>query len=133
MFLRRKHIGNISVESGRLILIDPLHLKSWNPGEHYPEVPMALNHYDEAQKAAAAEPWYGRMLDDSGVVVSPAEGDGTYPVYGFFTDEDLLVKISVVMGVEGVEAFDRPAWERRDEDDEYVLDPATGSEIYVEE
>jgi hypothetical protein len=131
MYLRRKHIGDVSVESGGMVLVDPCYLKHWRAGEFRQEVPEALNHYDEACKLTLDEPWYGRMLGDNAVVVAPAEGDGYYPVYGYFSEDGYLVKISVVLGVEAVEPFDMPAWERRHEG--YVLDPSEQTEIYADE
>ncbi|MEO8287782.1 MAG: hypothetical protein ABI670_15245 [Chloroflexota bacterium] len=119
------------MESGGLILVDPCYLKKWQPGEFRQEVPEALNHYDEACKLTIDEPWYGRMLEDNAVVVAPADGDGSYPVYGYFSEDGYLVKISVVLGVEAVEPFDMPMWGKKDEG--YVLDPAEPAEVYIDE
>lgn len=116
MYLNRKYIGNVHVESGRLLLIDPCNLKNWQPGIYDPTFPLPLNHYDEAQKLADTEPWHGRMFDDCAVVVTPADGAGPYPVYAYFTEDGLLVKVAVVMGVEAVEEIDEPAWRSTHDD-----------------
>jgi hypothetical protein len=81
MALVRRHIGHISVESGRLVLVDPIFLKRWRAGEFQPEVPEFLNSYDEAHKITLKEPWYGWMLDGEALVISPPDGDDQYPVY----------------------------------------------------
>lgn len=36
---RKKHIGNVSVDSGTLIVIDPCYIKHWDTGKH-PELSM---------------------------------------------------------------------------------------------
>ena len=44
----RKLVGWVSVESGRVILADPIFLRDWNSGPYMPEVEEPLNSYDEA-------------------------------------------------------------------------------------
>jgi hypothetical protein len=131
MYLRRKHIGDVSVESGGLVIVDPCYLKRWKAGEFHEEVPEALNNYDEACKLTIDEPWYGRMLDGNAVVVAPADGDGYYPVYAYFSEDGYLVKISVLLGAEAVDPRDMPAWEQRQ--DGYMLDPTDSADIYADE
>ena len=80
MALRRRHIGDVQIESGRLMLVDPCYLRHWTAGEFHEEVSEPLNSYDEAMKLTSNEPWYGRMFDESAGVAAPADGDGAYPV-----------------------------------------------------
>jgi hypothetical protein len=111
------------------MLVDPCYLRHWTAGEYHEEVSEPLNSYDEAMKLTSNEPWYGRIFDDSAVVAAPADGDGIYPVSGFFTEEGFLVKISILLGEEAVDPFDRPQWESRDQG--YVLDPAEGKDLFL--
>lgn len=129
MALRRRHIGDVHIESGRLMLVDPCYLRHWKAGEFREEVNEPLNSYDEAMKLTTNEPWYGRMFDESAVVAAPADGDGAYPVYGFFTEEGLLVKISILLGEEAVDPFDQIHWQGRDQG--YVLDPTEGKDLFI--
>ena len=111
MALVRRHIGHISVESGRLVLVDPIFLKRWRAGEFQEEVPGFLNSYDEACKITLKEPWYGWMLDGEALVVSPPDGDDQYPVYGYFTEDGLCVKLDVVLSLEAADWNDLLEWE----------------------
>lgn len=111
MALVRRHIGNLSVESGRLMLVDPIFMKYWNAGEFRQEVLSVLNSYDEACKITLTEPWYGWMLDASAFVVAPPDGDGTYPLYGYFTQDGFCVKIDVVLSLEAADWNDLLEWE----------------------
>ena len=129
MSMRRRHIGDVQIESGRLMLVDPCYLRHWKPGEFREEVNESLNSYDEALKLTCNEPWYGRMFDESAVVAAPADGDGAYPVYGYFTEDGLLVKITITLGEEAVDPFDRPHWQSRNNG--YVLDPTDGLDLFV--
>lgn len=114
MILTRKHIGDVSIESGRLLVIDPIYLRHWQAGEYRQEEPSMLNSYDEACKVAGSEPWHGRMFDDAAVIIAPPDGDGSYPVYGYFTHDGLCVKLDIVLGVEAVDWQDALEWEFHD-------------------
>ncbi len=101
--LFRMHIGDISIESGRLIIVDPVYLRHWRTGEYVPEVPQMLNSYDEALKLTGVEPWYSAMFDGAAVVVAAPDGDGIYPVYGYFTEDGMCDKLDVVLGIEAAD------------------------------
>lgn len=105
----RKLVGWVSVESGRVILADPIFLRDWSPGPYVPEVDEPLNSYDEALKLTEGEPGHGAMLDESAVVLSAAGGDGSYPVYGLFGDEG-CARIEVVLSRQAASPDELAAW-----------------------
>lgn len=111
MAVVRKHIGHVSVESGRLMVVDPIFMKQWQAGEFLEEVPGVLNSYDEACKITMQEPFYGWMLSGEALIVAPPDGDGTYPVYGYFTEDGSCVKLDIVLSLEAADWNDLLEWE----------------------
>src|SRR5688500_18698553 len=113
MALARKQIGEIWVESGRLMLADPLYMAQWRAGEFRQETEQPLNSYDEACKLTVEAPWYCSMMEGSVVVFAAALGDGNYPVYGYFNVRGRCVKVEVVMSIEASHPEDLPYWKAR--------------------
>ena len=120
----RKLVGWVSVESGRVVLADPIFLKDWVPGQYVPEVDEPLNSYDEALKLTEGEPGHGAMLDDAAVVLSAAGGDGRYPVYGLFA-ADGCVRVELVLSREAATPEERSSWP----DDESQEEPPGVDEV----
>jgi hypothetical protein len=104
-------IGDVAVECGRVVVVDPCYLRKWKAGEFYPEVEQALNSYDEAMKLTEGEPGYGRIFDGSGIVVAVASGDGEYPVYGYFNEDGVCLKLELVLTGSAKRAFTWDDWE----------------------
>lgn len=125
----RKLVGWVSVESGRVILADPIFLRDWNSGPYMPEVEEPLNSYDEALKLTEGEPGHGAMLDEAAVVLSAAGGDGRYPVYGLFGD-DGCARVEIVLSREAATPDERASWpdEGRDEEPPGGVDDAPPAE-----
>jgi hypothetical protein len=57
------------------------------------------------------EPWYGWMLGGEALAISPPDGDGMYPVYGYFTEDGLCVKLDIVLSLEAADWNDLLEWE----------------------
>jgi hypothetical protein len=105
----RKLVGWVSVESGRVALVDPIFLKAWLPGPYVPEVDEPLNSYDEALKLTEGEPGHGSILDEAAVVLTAAGGDGRYPVYGLF-GADGCARVEVILSREAAAPDELAAW-----------------------
>lgn len=82
-FLKKILIGNISVDSGIIWIGDPCYLsdislddityaiqKAWSEKRFYESLKFNLGH------------------EGAGIVSSTYDGDGHYPVYGYFKDND---------------------------------------------
>ncbi|MEO8288298.1 MAG: hypothetical protein ABI670_17880 [Chloroflexota bacterium] len=120
MVLERRHIGYVTVESGRLVLVDPIFLKYWRAGECVPDQEHPVNSYDEAWKLTSAAPWHGRMLGDAAIVLAPSGGDGHYPAFVTYDRDSRCAKLEVVFSIGATQPWDMPVWYRRNEGDEYV-------------
>ena len=126
----RKLVGWVSVESGRVVLADPIFLRGWVPGQYVPEVDEPLNSYDEALKLTEGEPGHGAMLGDTAIVVLAAGGDGRYPVYGLFGDGG-CARVEIVLSREAAMPDELTAWhddEGRDEEPGGGVDDAPPAE-----
>lgn len=108
--LIRRRIGVVSVESGRLLIVDPVYLRHWKPGEYRPDEPAIHNSYDEACKLTRSEPWHGAMFDEAAVVLAPPDGDGIYPVYGYFTEDGLCARLDITLSLEAADWQDLLGW-----------------------
>jgi hypothetical protein len=109
MNIDRKLVGWVWVESGRVILADPIFLKGWKAGPYVPERDEPLNSYDEALKLTEGEPGHGTMLDDTAVVLSAAGGDGRYPVYALLGDEG-CARVEIVLSRRAAAPDELAAW-----------------------
>jgi hypothetical protein len=129
----RKLVGWVSVESGRVVLADPIFLKGWVPGQYVPEVDDPLNSYDEALKLTEGEPGHGAMLDDAAVVLAAAGGDGRYPVYGLFGDGG-CARVEIMLSREAAAPEEKASWpddEDREEPPGVDGGPPAGGHTYL--
>ncbi|MFA0888149.1 MAG: hypothetical protein ACC613_03505 [Synergistales bacterium] len=90
-------LGQVSVDSGQLVLVDPCYLKDWKDGEFRIEG-GADNDYARCCMVSLSVEGGGQVFDDLAVCFSTGWGDGTYPVYA--TKEDgRIVKVEILMTV----------------------------------
>lgn len=84
-----RKVGEISVDSGQIIIIDPCYLSSWKHGEfnvsRYQAEPISEseNSYDEACRVTLNSVC-GEIHRDLGFASSTLYGDGVYNVYARF-------------------------------------------------
>lgn len=71
--------GNIPVDSGQIMLIDPCYVKS-NFENEYGAKPFGLN-YSGACEASLSKQGFGVFGNDLGFCTRTAYGDGSYPVF----------------------------------------------------
>jgi len=82
MKIKWKKIGEISVDSGQILVCDPCYLKDWKADRVSDEgVPSADFSYSGACSQTLSEKRCGGIGDGLGIAIATAYGDGTYPVY----------------------------------------------------
>jgi len=116
------HVGDCSVDSGQLIIIDPCYLDEWRDGEFnltkYEELsekgekfdnwPPADNSYDEACRVTL-ENRAGPVHNGLAVVTSTGFGDGTYPVMARI-EGGRVMEISIKFDEKDEEVEDEDEW-----------------------
>ena len=94
-------IGEVCVDSGQLMIIDPCYMDDWKHGEYFdsPDEEVSsedFNNYHEACAATCSEEGYGPVLDGLGIAFSSGWGDGAYSVYAL-KKHNRIVSVLVVM------------------------------------
>ncbi len=77
--MKNKFLGKVAVDTGQLIIIDPVNLGHWNPDKDYPACCDISDNPDHAG-----------IIGNVGLVISGFGGDGLYDV---FADTDKFGKI----------------------------------------
>ena len=94
--LERFKIGEVGVDSGQLIVMDPCYLQGWNHGDFTDD---ATNDYANACKVTLKKPNHaGMTFGDLAAVFSSGYGDGTYEVIGYKNSDGRIVKVEILMG-----------------------------------
>lgn len=78
----RKLLGNASVDSGLIYIGDPCYISGRKPEADYKEI------LEQLGDSVSASLIFKLGHEGAGVVSSTLHGDGTYPVYGYFKDEN---------------------------------------------
>ena len=81
------HIGNVAVDSGQILIVDPCYLSEWKDGE-YGDL---KSHYGRAcHLTSDTKNLGGEMIVSgiagTGVAASSGYGDGLYPVIATYKD-----------------------------------------------
>lgn len=83
----KKYVGEVWVDSGQVMIVDPCYLKSWEDTDAFPdEKPEGTFNYSGACEVTLSEERMGQ-IDHGAVVSSTAYGDGVYPVYANIEDD----------------------------------------------
>lgn len=125
-----KTIGNVSVDSGQVLLIDPCYIKKDDLGNEEmnytqnnrseisflndPTLDNKKNFYTAICEKTLGNEGYGNVM--SGFATGTTHGDGTYKVKGIFNDEDTLQGIFISF----VDDLKAEFSEQEDEDDWYT-------------
>lgn len=94
-----KLIGHIGVDSGQVLITDPCYVESWEDTDFSGDTVEADEKglfpygYTGACSATLSDKQAGALRfamghEGAGVVTSTGYGDGSYPVYATFSDED---------------------------------------------
>lgn len=97
--LKRVFIGEVGVDSGQLMIVDPCYLHNWEPGDFNPKNPHPSNSYDEVCRVTAAtKEYYGQTFRGLAAAFASGYGDGVYPVYGYLDENGRVMKVEILMG-----------------------------------
>jgi len=94
-------IGSFSVDSGQAMVGDPCYLDEWEPWND--KVDNFDKHVDKAGEygylgacGATLKEGYGVLGNGSAVAFTTGYGDGFYPVYAEFNDDERITKVVIV-------------------------------------
>src|SRR5205809_6890180 len=100
---RRVQIGTVWVDTGKLFIIDPCYLESWQHGKLV--VRKGRHGRREVDAEASSENSYGRVClvtrdkgygeVDLGVAVGNFGGDGGYPVFAEIDEQGMVATVTV--------------------------------------
>lgn len=92
-----KEIGEFSVDSGQLLLVDPCYLNEWvDDGDDVDFNKFGEFSYDGACSETSSEKGYGQLGGLNALVVSTGYGDGVYPVYAKKNEDGRISEIKIV-------------------------------------
>ncbi len=95
--MKKINIGNVAVDSGQVVIVDPCYLSNWKDGEY--EKNSNENHYSEACNITLKD-GYGEMIVSgiagTGVVSSTYDGDGVYPVYAYVKEGGGVAQLEII-------------------------------------
>jgi hypothetical protein len=90
----QKYLGNVAVDSGGILIVDPCYLHDWRDGEYGDD-----NHYTKAGVARDGVNMGGEIIvtgiAGTGVSLSSGYGDGCYPVVATYED-GRIKKVEVI-------------------------------------
>lgn len=99
MTAKRKLVGHIQVEGGKLLIIDPVHLDQWESGEFDEDASTYPTYgYDEASQLALTEKECGTIFRNLAFLSRAPRGG--IPVYGIFDEKGKLLKIEMELAEE---------------------------------
>ena len=90
----KTHIGNVSVWSGKLLITDPLELRSWVDDLEFNDLDGAIH---QATKTIKQGGELGPKNEEGacGVVFVSGHGDGDYPVYAEYDKSKHIKRIII--------------------------------------
>ena len=111
----QKLVGNVSVDSGTVMLVDPCYVLRDERHANYPSMSQGKTYQSFLEAASAKDADLGAKPvspwgDGLGLVVGTTYGDGGYPVYATYNDAGRITSLTVY--------FDDDPNHSYDEDDE---------------
>lgn len=89
-----RKLGEVGVDSGGLIIVDPCYLSKWKDGEYGKN-----NHYTKACKARDNENRGSEVLVSgvagNGVSFTSGYGDGVYPVLAHYNGDGVIDEVVI--------------------------------------
>jgi len=91
-------VGSFSVDSGQAMVGDPCYLDQWQTNEGEPfELDGKQGEYSYLGACATTiSQNAGELGSGSSVVFNTGYGDGVYPVYAQYNDDNRIVKVVIV-------------------------------------
>lgn len=90
----RKMVGEVWVDSGQVMIVDPCYLDSWGGNDFNGTVPETIKKGAFSYQGACevtCSPAQAGQLEHGAVVSSSGYGDGVYPVYAEFDGDGVTV------------------------------------------
>lgn len=114
----RQQIGQVWVDSGQVMIVDPCYLSSWDTSENdYSatyndgEGPFGFS-YNGACNATLSYK-HAAQLEHGAVASSTAYGDGSYPVFATYNNEGRIEKLEILFDWDEEEEYEE---EEKEED-----------------
>lgn len=90
------YMGEVAVDSGQLVIIDPCYLQDWKNGEyHLDGKNKDKNNYHEACEASLSKKGFGQIFKGLAIASSTLYGDGSYPVFAVTNAEGNISRIVI--------------------------------------
>lgn len=112
----RQQIGQVWVDSGQVMIVDPCYLSSWDTSENDysatyndEEGPFKFS-YNGACNATLSYK-HAAQLEHGAVASSTAYGDGSYPVFATYGNDGRIMKLEIL--------FD---WDEEEDEEDYEED-----------
>ena len=95
--MKRIKIGEVGVDSGQLMIVDPCYIESHWKEEDFDDEKKSkeLFSYNAVCKETLGKTCYGQIGNGLAVAFSSGYGDGCYPVYAEINEEGRVMKITV--------------------------------------
>lgn len=91
---RKELVGVVAVESGHLLIIDPSHLMSYNPGQLYQKVCDAAGGEKRCGQVSKAEIGPSKLA----LAFNSGYGDGSYGVYAKWDATGKIIGVEIDFG-----------------------------------
>jgi len=88
-------IGEVSVDSGQILIVDPCYLDRWKDGPFRKGILSDDNNYAECCNITN-DPGFGQVFYDLAVTTTTLYGDGSYPVYAIFINGETRPKRIII-------------------------------------
>ena len=88
--LRKEWIGEVCVDSGQLMIVDPCYMDKWNHGDSFEEACFATCNDDRC----------GQIVGGLGLAFQSGYGDGIYDVYAFRNEDGEIMKLEIDMRID---------------------------------
>ncbi len=91
--MSRTLVGEVWVDSGQVMIVDPCYLGNWEDNDAFPDDENEENYelpsfrYSGACRATTDKEKHAGQLDHGSVASTSGFGDGCYPVYAEYSDE----------------------------------------------
>lgn len=91
--MHTKMIGQIPVDSGQIMIVDPCYIRNWDD-KYEPDAPSDVLGYAGCCSASNNADLAGEV-GGVGVVTGTGYGDGYYPVYATYTAEGRVARVTI--------------------------------------
>lgn len=95
----RKHLGNVVVDTGTILIADPCNALHERDGDDQRVIDQEIERVIKENNWRGAGEVILASSNGRGVVSATRDGDGSYPVYGYYDEEGQLTKIEIKLAL----------------------------------